>query len=297
MVVLLLAAAVAAGCGGQDRDDRGTASRLDRLFRVEGLDRPESVAWDARRERWLVTNVAEGEEGEGSGFVAAVSARGDTVCRRCYDTSTPGLRLDAPRGIAVRGDTAWIADDRRVVGLDLARDSALFQLRVQGAGLLNDVAAGKRGPVLVSDTRAGVVWRVRPDGSGYGKLGAAGSLRGPNGLLLEPTTGDGGALLVAGWEGAVLALNPDSSVTLLAETPDFQHLDGLQPAPDGGLLVGDYGTGRLHHLQRRSPDVWRAGDPWLDDLAAPADFLVRDTLLALPELEADRMTVYRIRSR
>lgn len=297
VALLLLAAALAAGCGGEDRGDEGTGSRLDRLFRIGGLDRPESVAWDARRERWLVTNVAEAEEGAGTGFVTAVSARGDTVCRRCYDASMPGLRLDAPRGIAVRGDTAWIADARRVVALDLAGDSALFQLRLRGAELLNDVAVAKRGPVFVSDTRAGVVWRVRPDGSDYGKLGAAGSLRGPNGLLVEPTAGDGKALLVAGWDGAVLALNPDSSVTLLAEAPGFQHLDGLQPAPDGGLLVGDYGTGRLHHLQRRSPDVWRAGEPWLTDLTAPADFLVRDTLLALPELEADRMTVYRIRNR
>lgn len=295
VILLLLAAALAAGCGEGDAVEEQSGVVVDRLFRVEGLDRPESVAWDGPRNRWLVTNVGEGEEGAGTGFVTAVTAGGDSVRLRRYDASTPKLRLDAPRGIAVRGDTGWIADLRRLVALDLNGDSVLFQRRLEGAELLNDVALGDPGTVFVSDTRGDAVWRARGDGSGYERMAAAGSLRGPNGLLVEPIAGAGGGLLVAGWEGAVLVLNPDSSVTLLAEAPDFQHLDGLQPSPDGGLLVTDYGTGRLHHLQRRSPAVWRAGEPWLTGLTAPADFLVRDSLLALPELEADRMTVYRIR--
>lgn len=297
---LLSLALPAAGCGGMEQGPVGDDAppAMEVLFRVDSLASPESVAWDEARERWLVTNVADGEEGSGAGFVTAVSARGDEVVLRAYDASTPGLRLDGPRGIAVRGDRAYVADLSRVVVLDLAGDSALWSRSLAGSELLNDVAAPPDGDIYVSDTGGDAVWRVAADGSGATRLGAAGSLRSPNGLLAEGPGGDGGddrgRLLVAGREGAVLALAPDSSVTLLAASPEFGHLDGLQRAPDGGLLVSDFDSGRVHHLRREEEDVWRRGVAWLTDLDGPADFLVRDSVLAVPELGAGRVTFYRI---
>lgn len=298
--VLLSLALPGAGCGGMERGPVGddATPEMEVLFRVDSLASPESVAWDEARERWLVTNVADGEEGSGAGFVTAVSAGGDEVVRRAYDASTPGLRLDAPKGLAVRGDRAYVADLRRVVALDLAGDSALWSRSLAGSEFLNDVAVAPDGGLYVSDTREDAVWWVSADGSDATRLGAAGSLRSPNGLLAEGPGGDGGSgrgrVLVAGWEGAVVALAADSSVTLLAASPDFGHLDGLQPAPDGGLLVSDFSAGRVHHLRREEEDVWRRGVSWLTGLDGPADFLVRDSVLAVPELGAGRVTFYRI---
>lgn len=298
--VLLSLALPMAGCAGMERGPVGgdAPPEMEVLFRVDSLASPESVAWDGTRQRWLVTNAADGGEGSGAGFVTAVSARGDEVVPRAYDGSTPGLRLDAPRGIVVRGGRAYVADLRRVVALDLARDSALWSRPLAGSESLDDVAAAADGGIYVSDTRGDAVWWVAADGSEARRLGAAGSLRSPGGLLTEGPGGDGGdgrgRLLVAGREGAVLALAPDSSVTLLAASPDFGRLDGLQPAPDGGLLVSDVSAGRVHHLRREEEDVWRTGVSWLTGLDRPADFLVRDSVLAVPELGAGRVTFYRI---
>lgn len=302
---LLALALSAAGCGGMERGGAGDGPpELEVLFRVDSLSSPESVAWDGARERWLITNGADGEEGAGTGFITAVSAGGERIVLRAYGAATPGLRLDGPRGIAVRGDRAFVADLRRVVALDLAGDSALWSRELEGSEFLNDVAAAPSGGVYVSDTRGDAVWWVASDGSEARRIGAAGSLRGPNGLLAEEAAdgADGGAdgaartgrVLVAGWEGAVLSLAPDSSVTLMAGSPDFGHLDGLQPAPDGGLLVSDFSSGRVHHLRRKGEGVWQAGVAWLTGLDQPADFLVRDSVLALPELAAGRVTFYRI---
>lgn len=300
---LLAVALSAAGCGGMERGDGGGdgAPEMEVLFRVDSLSSPESVAWDGTRGRWLITNVADGEEGAGTGFVTAVSADGERTVLRAYGAGTPGLRLDGPRGIAVRGDLAFVADLRRVVALDLAGDSALWSRELEGSELLNDVAAAPSGGVYVSDTRVGAVWWMAADGSEVRRIGAVGSLRGPSGLLAEDAVDAGadardgtGRVLVASWEGAVLSLAPDSSVTLMAGSPDFGHLDGLQAAPDGGLLVSDFEAGRIHHLRRKGEGVWQAGVAWLTGLRQPSDFLVRDSVLAVPELGAGRVTFYRI---
>ena len=290
----LLLAALAGACGGEERPEAGSSvPELEPLVRVDGLEGPESVARDGRRGRWLVVGGGEAGRG-GGGYLAAVPARGDTGDRHARDAGPAGLRLDAPRGIVVRGDTAWIADLRRVVAVDLAADSVLFELVIEGGERLDDLARGVAGPLFVSDARADAIWRVATDGSGQARVGAVGSLRGPDGLLAEDLPSGEARLVVAGSEGAVLTLDADSSVTMLAGSPSFRRLDGLQLAPDGALLVGDRETGRIHHLRRPSPEVWRTGDPWLTDLEGPADFAVVDSLLALPEAGADRLTVYRV---
>ncbi len=253
------------------------------------------MAWDAARRRWLVTTTS-GSDGS-SGRVATASAGGDSVRRQALGGGRGGLRLEAPRGIAVQGDTAWIADVRRLVAVDLARDTVALRVPIDGAGRLDDVAPTPQGPLYVSDPGAGAVWRVARDGSGARRLGAVGELRGPDGLLAEGGDGGPGSLLMAGREGAVLALTADSAVTLLAESPSFRRLDGLQRAPDGGLLAGDRAAGRIFHLRRRSPEVWRTGEAWLTGLSGPADFLVRDSVLVVPEADAGRLTAYRIRGR
>lgn len=297
---LLLALALAPACGGGDgarERQRAAAPELETLFRVEGFDHPESVAWDAPRNRWLVTNRAGGEPGSGAGFVSAVSAAGDSVVRRAIGGPGGSPRLDGPTGIAVRDDRAYVVDRTRLVALDLTDGSLLWSVALPDPGFPNDVALGGDGTIYVSDTGANRIWRIAPDGSERERMMPTVSLRSPNGLLFEATHDSVPGrwrLLVAGWEGTVMALNADSSVTLLAESSELERLDGIQHAPDGGLLVTDYARGRLQHLQRGDTRVWRAGVPWLTGLDQPADFLVRDTILAVPEMGAGRVVFYRL---
>lgn len=296
-VAVLLLASLAA-CGPADTGPAPAGPpELAVLFRVDSLDGPESVAWDGARQRWLITNQAGNEAGSGAGFVTAVSAGGDSVVRRAFGGPDAPVRLDAPTGIAVRDDRAYVVDRDRVVALDLTGGSGGWTLELPDAGFPNDVALAGDGHLYVSDTGGDAVWRIPPDGSGRERLVPTVSLRSPNGLLVDregdSLPGDV-LLLVAGWEGTVMALNADSSVTLLAESAELERLDGIQRAPDGGLLVTDYARGRLQHLEPGERRVWRAGIPWLTDLARPADFLVRDTILALPENGADRVTFYRL---
>lgn len=299
---LLVAPAVALGlgaafaCGGQEAETPDTAPpELTRLFVVDSLRSPSSVAWDSARNRYLVTS-GEGDSaaGEVGGFVAAVSASGDSVDRGALNGGSPGTALDAPRGIAVRGDRAWIADGDRVVGVDLTADTALFAVRVPDSRSLHDVSVLGGSAVHASDPDRDAVYRIAADGSGWSRHGAAGSLRGATGIHPDPS---GPGLLVAGREGAVLRLAPDSSVTLLAEPLDAGSLEGIQSADGDRILYSDVGRGTLEALHRRRPGRWEPSAPWIDDLRAPADFLRRGSLLAVPERAADRVVFYRISDR
>lgn len=286
---VLPAALLALGCGGADAPDPG-APGLDRAFRVDSLPAPESVAWDAVRERYLVTLGPLDPESTTGGRIAAVSPDGGSVDRDAYGARAEGVRLERPRGITARADTAWVVDGTRIVALDLAADSALFDVTVDEAGLLNDVAVDDAGTVYATDTDLDVVWRLL-DPSTWERVPAPGSLRSPNGILAD---GPDDPLLIAGWEGAVVALNPDSSMTLLAESPELGHLDGLQRTADGDLLVSDFGRGRVQLLRRDRRRVRSSGVVWVDRLQGPADILLHEGLLLVPELVADRLTAYRL---
>lgn len=295
-VALGLGALPACGGGDGDGDAPGTSPpELTRLFVVDALRTPASVAWDSARSRYLVTGGAgDSAAGEEGGFVAAVSPSGDSVDRRAMTGGSLGTALDAPRGIAVRGDRAWIAAGDRVVGVDLRADTALFALRVPDSRSLHDVAVGGGSAVHASDPDRNAVYRVAADGSGWSRHGAAGSLRGVSGIHPDPR---GPGLLIAGREGAVLRLAPDSSVTLLAEPLEAGSLEGIQSADGDRILYSDVGRGTLVALHRRSPGRWEPSAPWIDGLRAPADFLRRGSVLAVPERGADRVVFYRIADR
>lgn len=293
-VAALLAVTLAAACGGDDGGaPAGEAPELEVLFRIDGLVGPRGVAWDSARARWLVTAGGNGPTPT-PGRVASVGREGKAVDLRAYGGGDGGVTLERPRGIDVRGDRAYLADGRRVVALDLSDRELAFELEIPGDAPLHDVVVDERGILFVSDPAADAVYRVAPDGSGWNRLGSAGSLRGPSGLLAEPTAAGPDRVLAAGRGGAVVALEPDSSVTLLAEAPGLGDLDGLQRTPDGHLLVTEPSEGRLLLLRSEPGPTWRPGVAWLEDLDRPADVLLRDGVLAVPEAGAGRVTFYRV---
>lgn len=239
---------------------------------VSQFKQPESVAHDAVADVYLVTNVAGSPfEPDGNGFISRVRSDGSVVEEQWIGG------LDAPKGLALAGDTLYVADLTTLRRFDRRTGRALESMKVPGAGFLNDVAIGSDGTVFVSDSGikpapggfapsgTAAIYRVRP-GERAEKIAAGVTLGLPNGLAALPT----GDLLVATLDasGRLLRVRPDGSISEEARLPAGM-LDGLVVLSGGELLVSSWTGSALYAVT-----AGEAARKVISGLESPADFAV-----------------------
>jgi len=211
---------------------------------------PEGIAYDARRGRHYLGSIAERR-------IVAVDARG-----RMRALSTPADGLDAVLGLTVDAardrlcavstngfeDAARQQRRNAVVCWSLASGRRLLRMDVAEALQLNDLAVAADGSLLVTDSQAGSLWRLR-GGAAPARVGAEGALRGANGIALAP---DGPAAYVAANTGILRVDLADGAVARLAQPDEVVSggIDGLYWA-DGGLVgvQNAVNPGRVLRLQ------------------------------------------------
>ncbi|MEM1078123.1 MAG: ATP/GTP-binding protein [Pseudomonadota bacterium] len=209
------------------------------------FDMPESAIYDAPHDR-IVLSVIGGHPGmaDGNGLLALVSPEG-AILDPDWVTG-----LDAPKGMAILGDTLLVTDLTRLHEIDLSTGQIQRSLEVEDTMFLNDITADGQ-QAFVSDLMANRIWRY-----------AAGALTlwledetlaHPNGLLL-----DGDRLIVGSWgpgiredfttqePGALLSVD---LATKAVETLVHRlgNLDGVARIGDV-LLVNDWITGQLFEI-------------------------------------------------
>jgi hypothetical protein len=259
------------GSAGRPASDAATASawavprseRPDVVASVVGLAAPASALHDPALDVWYVSNVA-GEPGrkDGRGRVTRLSgdgARGFRVEGRWIESGRAGVTLHAPQGLALTGDTLWVADVDVLRGFDrrTGRPVAAVDLAPLGAVFLNDVAVGPDGVLYVTDSG-----RLASDGgparrAGHGRLyrvapgGRAGvalvhpGLAHPAGIawdapnrrfVIAPMDGD----TILGWRPG------DAAPQALAGGPG--RYDGVVATRGGRLLVASRATNGVYEL-------------------------------------------------
>lgn len=243
-------------------------------FDVAGFAHPEGTA-EGPEGLIYVSNIGAVMDPlakDGDGRIDVLDARGFLVRRDAF----PGVRLDAPKGMAVAGGRLWIADIDRLVVIELATGTAqAIDLRPAHIGLANDVAKETERSVLVSATDTGALVRVNLDGA---VTPVASGLVGANGILVEGTQ----ALVVglgplgAPGEGYLFRVDLRSGAwRRLGEVAG--RLDGIARLPDGRLLLSDWISIDAPTEGRLLSFDGRAARPWLRapaSLHGPADFLV-----------------------
>src|SRR5712691_5490414 len=215
---------------------------------VEGFLTPESVLHDPAQDIYFVSNINGGPTAkDNNGFISRVRPDGAVENLKFIEGGHNGVTLNAPKGLAIRGDTLWVADIDVVRAFDAktgaARDTV--SLASLGAIFLNDIAIAQTGALYITDTGirfddVGNVLHPGPD-----RIFRVGSdrqvtvaVRGdtlgrPNGIALDPV---GKRFIVVQYGGkAVLAWKAgDRAPAVIAKGPG--GFDGVEMAGSRMLI-------------------------------------------------------------
>ena len=261
MLTLILAAALLSSCG-----------LVDRLMTLDnaGFNVPESAIHDTESDVYLVSNINGDPFGsDGRGFISRVSTDGRVLELRWIDGTAEGVTLNAPKGMAIVGNSLYVADVTSVRVFDRSTAKPTGEIPIAGTTFLNDLAHGPGGNLYVTDTGLApgfeasgtdAIYRISADGEAT-VLVKSTDLAKPNGLLF-----DTGRLLMISWdEGTLNEVGDDGKVTVITKLPAGQ-LDGVVPDGAGGLLISSWEGKCVYRMDSGGNSSVAVGE-----LDAPAD--------------------------
>lgn len=159
---LLAAAAFAlAACAKPDSAPADSAAvapdpNAPRFVASTGLSTPESVLWDATRGVWYVSNInGKPPQKDDNGYIVRLGANGETLDSLPFiNGADDDITLHAPKGMALQGDTLWVADIDAVRGFNVVsgQEVATIDLSPLKVIFANDVAVGSDGGIYVTET-------------------------------------------------------------------------------------------------------------------------------------------------
>lgn len=237
---------------------------------ITGFSTPESVLVVPNQDYYLVSNInGAPTDVDGNGFISKLGYDGTISALKWIDGASK-IELNAPKGMAIIGDTLYVTDITTVRMFNLATGEAAGDIAIPGATFLNDIAAD--GDALyVSDT--GVDASFKPTGKHavykiaadkkITKLIEGAGAEGPNGVLVE-----NGQVWVASFASPELYRVADGKKADV-QTMKTGGLDGLVSLGDGRIAVSSWEGKAIY--------AGKPGEPFValvSDVESPADFAV-----------------------
>ncbi|HLL23493.1 MAG TPA: hypothetical protein VK427_15255, partial [Kofleriaceae bacterium] len=147
-----------------DANDAAAAGGLD----PGTLSTPESVLYDEGRDMYMVANIAgKPTDVDDNGYLTVVNPDGSNARANANWKWIAGeagdIELDAPKGMAISGDTLYVADITVVRRFEAKAGKQKDDVKIAGATFLNDVTPDGNGGVFVSDS--GLDADFSPNGS------------------------------------------------------------------------------------------------------------------------------------
>ncbi|MDR7518093.1 MAG: SMP-30/gluconolactonase/LRE family protein [Armatimonadota bacterium] len=237
-----------------------------------GLETPESILYDRADDVYLVSNINGNPTGtDGNGFIARVSPAGRVLTLKWIDGRKPGVTLNAPKGLAIVGNTLYVSDITAVRMFDRRTGQPKGSVDIPGSTFINDLASAPDGSVYVSDS--GLKPDFSPSGTDaiyridrMGELTTVAKtpdLRSPNGVAVLPN----GRIVVVTFSkpGEVYTLGPAGQKQNVRATPAGQ-LDGVVALPGGVLLVSSWEASVVYRI-----DAGGMAKVVVKDVPSPAD--------------------------
>jgi hypothetical protein len=305
-----LCAATLVACGGDRRpadttaaDTTGGAASTAMATKVGetgGFKVPESVRYDAELDVYYVSNInGNPSQKDNNGFIAKVRADSTGVVTMLVEGGKNGVTLNAPKGMALSGDTLFVADIDALRMFNRRTGASLgsVDLRAQKATFLNDVVLGPDGVYvtdtgIIFDSKGGMthpgvnrVFRVR--GKTVTEAAIGDSLANPNGIAWDRV---GNRFVLAPFGGTdVQTLGVDQKVPARLASGPGQY-DGVEVLGDGRILVSSWADSSVNVIRNRSLSRL------VGNVSAPADIGVdtKRNVLAIPRFNDGKVEYYRI---
>jgi sugar lactone lactonase YvrE len=216
--------------------------------KISGLKMPESVV-QATDGRVFVSEI-NGFGVDGDGQISVIEAGQVKLFAK---------GLDDPKGLAIIGQTLFVADNKRILKLALSGPKQ-GQAEVFAAAtafpvtplFLNDLEADLAGNLYVSDSgdlkgKGGAVYQINAQGQVRLLINGQQDNRilAPNGLLMDDT---GDVLMVVDFASGILYSYNLATKQLLDIADGFGGGDGVVHHANGSMFVSDWKNGKVFRL-------------------------------------------------
>jgi sugar lactone lactonase YvrE len=239
------------------------------------------VRFDPELGVYFVANINGDPLGkDGNGYISRITRDGQVDSLRFIAGGRRGVTLNAPKGMAIAGDTLWVADIDAARAFDKRSGKPLATVSLKEAKFLNDAALGPDGAIYFTDTGANRVYRVA-GGKATVALESE-ELQGPNGITWDSAASK---FLLVPYQGKTISrwAPGDSVPTAVVEGPG--EMDGVEPLGDGRFVVTTWTDSSLFILEGDKISKLVGGLPSPADLAIDAE----GGRLAVPLLMENRV--------
>ena len=175
------------------------------------LNKPESVAYDAANNRFLISNV-------GNGSIVAMDEEGNF-------SKFMHKQFEAPKGIIAQGDLLYVTDPTAIHIVSMSEAKILQTIPIQNAQGLNDIAIGEQGKLYITDSANNAIFIYDTTNDKQEQLTSP-LLNSPNGIVYDKPR----------WQmfvvnnskhSPILSLNVlDNSFSIFKDTI-YSNLDGI----------------------------------------------------------------------
>ncbi len=301
--ILLIAALIFAACPQQEAQNTATtapetmsppattsSAPAHPTELTEGLQTPESVLYDADQDVYLVSNInGQPLDADNNGYILKVTPtlKGE----KWIEGGKNNVTLNAPKGMAIVGDTLYVTDMTTVRKFDRKSGAPKGEIAVPGSTFLNDLASDGKS-VYVSDsgmnakfegTGTDSIWQITGDKPK--KIAGGKDLGRPNGLDVVD-----GKLWAVSYASNELYQIDNGKKTKVAKLPKGS-LDGLLHLPDGTFLASSWESNSVF----RGP----AAGPFnevITNVKSPADigYDTKRNLVLVPHFTENKVTVHAV---
>lgn len=267
-VFLTFALTLTIGCDRSDRERRevlkqksapeDTESFARKVGEIEDLHAPESATYDSLQDVFFISNMQGlGSDSDNHGFIVRVSAAGYSKMSILAQSGQNGVELNAPKGMAIQGDTLWVADINVLRGFNRTTGAPVttVDFKSSAAVLLNDVALGPDGALYITDTgiimsEKGVIHPggdkiFRLQGRSIQTVALSPPIAWPNGITWDKRAK---RWLVVTFDPFASELNsfPQGGTARTRLGTGIGRFDGVEALNDGRILVSAWSDSSIH---------------------------------------------------